>query len=126
MTESQKPRLLSNRIIGAAIEVHRNLGPGLLESVYESALAVEFRANNIQFERQKRIPILYKGADIGHLVADFVVENRAIVEIKSVKELLPVHKAQLLSYMTLTNLRAGLLLNFNEARLKDGIKRMVL
>ncbi len=126
MTDHKQPQRLSYRIIGAAIEVHQFLGPGLLESVYEAALSAEFKARQIRYERQKRICINYKGNDIGHLVADFIIENRAIVEIKSVEELAPIHTAQLMTYLKLTKLKAGLLINFNETVLKNGIKRIVM
>lgn len=126
MTHPDQKRRLSYRIIGAAIEVHRALGPGLLESVYESALAAEFDSRQIRYERQKQINVNYKGNDVGFLVADFIVEDRAILEIKSVAELAPIHTAQLLTYLKLTNIRAGLLINFNQVVLKQGIKRVLL
>lgn len=126
MSNLGKRKRLSYRIIGAAIEVHRCLGPGLLESVYEEAFCTELTSRQIRFDRQKRISIDYKGKDIGHLVADLIIEDRAIVEIKSVKELAPIHTAQLLTYLKLTNLGAGLLINFNVAILAEGIKRIVL
>ncbi len=117
---------LSYRIIGAAIEVHKHLGPGLLESVYEAALCAELRLREINFERQKRIRINYKEQDLGYHVVDLVVENRAIVEVKSVEALAKVHTAQLLTYLRLTGLSAGLLLNFNETTLTEGVKRVLL
>lgn len=126
MTNPPQQRRLSYRIIGAAIEVHRALGPGLLERVYEDALCMELRERNIQFERQKHINVDYKGHDMGKYIADIIVENRAIVEVKSVKALEPIHTAQLLTYLRLTNLRAGLLINFNVPVLRNGIKRVVL
>ena len=126
MSHEEKRRRLSYRIIGAAIEVHRNLGPGLLESVYEAALAEEMEARNIQFERQNRIRVDYKGKEIGQLIEDFIVEDRAIIEVKSVQELAPIHSAQLMTYLKLTKLKAGLLINFNETILTDGIKRIVM
>ena len=117
---------LSYRIIGAAIEVHKHLGPGLLESVYEAALCAELRLRDINFERQKRICINYKDLDVGYYIADLIVENRAIVEVKSVDKLEDVHTAQLLTYLKLAGLNAGLLLNFNEATLSKGVKRVLL
>ena len=126
MTNDVQPKRLSYRIIGAAIEVHRNLGPGLLEEVYEAALAVEMNEQGIAFERQKHIPVDYKGHDVGHLRADFIVEERAIIEVKSVKALAPIHEAQLMTYLKVTKLKAGLLINFNEKVLTDGIKRIVM
>lgn len=117
---------LSYRIIGAAIEVHKLLGPGLLESVYETALCAEFKLRGISFERQKRVAIIYKGEEVGYYIADLIVENRAIIEVKSVEKLEDVHTAQLLTYLKLTGLSAGLLLNFNEATLSKGVKRVLL
>jgi len=122
--EQQDP--LTFKIIGAAIEVHRILGPGLLEGVYEDALCIELEERKIVFERQKPIEIKYKGRNIGNLVTDLIVENRVIVELKSVETLLPVHETQLLTYLKLTSLNVGLLINFNVPVLRDGVKRRVL
>ena len=94
--------------------------------MYEAALAVELQERSILFERQKPIRIEYKGQDIGHLRADLIVENRAIIEVKSVKALAPIHEAQLMTYLKVTKLKAGLLINFNEKVLTDGIKRIVM
>ena len=116
---------LSYSIIGAAIEVHRFLGPGLLESVYEDTLCVELDDRNIKYERQKRIELEYKGRRIGNLFTDIIVENRLIVEVKSVQSLAPIHSAQLITYLKLTNIKTGLLINFNLSVLRDGIKRIV-
>ena len=118
---------LSNRVIGLAIEVHRELGPGLLESTYEKCLAHELRAHDIEFVTQMVLPVEYKGLslDCGYRV-DMVVEERLIVELKSVDSLQRIHEAQLLTYMKLANIRIGLLINFNTKLLKDGIKRFVL
>jgi GxxExxY protein len=118
---------LSREIIGAAIEVHRNLGPGLLESAYEQCLAYELASRDIPFELQKAIPVQYKGVklDCGFRL-DTLVGGRVVVEIKSVEELSPVHKAQILTYLKLTGYRLGMLLNFNERRMADGIQRVVL
>ncbi len=124
--EDEKQERLSYRIIGAAIEVHTQLGPGLLEKVYETALCDEFRLRGISYEQQQRVSINYKGLDVGYYIADLIVENRAVVEIKSVAKLEDVHTAQLLTYLKLTGLSAGLLLNFNEATLSKGIKRVLL
>ncbi len=126
MTDPLEKGRLSYRIIGAAIEVHRALGPGLRERLYEDALCIEFAERNIEFERQKRINVRYKGQEIGKYIADLIVENRAIVEVKSAESLERIHTAQLLTYLQLTNLRAGLLINFNVPALRDGIKRVVL
>jgi len=116
---------LAHEVIGAAIEVHRILGPGYLESVYEAALAVELKLRGINFERQAPIPILYKGAVIGEGRLDLLVQGKLIVEIKSIEMLAPVHKAQVISYLKATRCRLALLINFNVAILKDGIKRVI-
>ena len=118
---------LSNRVIGLAIEVHRNLGPGLLESTYEQCLAYELAAANTPFRIQDPLPVIYKGLriDCGYRV-DVLVDNTLILELKSVEKLLPIHEAQLLTYMKLSNLKTGLLISFNVTMLRDGIKRMVL
>ncbi len=117
---------ISYKIIGAAIEVHRMLGAGLLESVYEDALCIELDLQSISYERQKTIDLEYKGKRIGNLVADLIVENSVVVELKSVQALERIHTAQVLTYLKLTNLRTGLLINFNVTVLKDGIRRVVL
>ena len=118
---------LTDAIIGAAIEVHTHLGPGLLESAYEECLCEELRSRGIRFQRQRPLPLEYKGKklDCGYRL-DLVVEDRVIVEIKSVDGLAPIHEAQLLTYLRLSGKRVGLLINFNVPLLKDGIKRMVL
>ena len=118
---------LSKEIIGAAIEVHSHLGPGLLESAYETCLVYELSQRNIPFERQKPIPVVYKDVrlDAGFR-ADLIVDGLVIVELKSVEKLAPVHEAQVLTYLRLTECKLGLLLNFNVSLLKDGIKRLVL
>ncbi len=106
--------------------MHRLLGPGLLEGVYEDSLCIELEDRKIAFERQKPVEVKYKGRSVGNLVTDLIIENRAIVELKSVETLLPVHEAQLLTYLKLTNLSVGLLINFNVPILIDGVKRRVL
>ena len=117
---------LSNKILGAAIEVHRQMGPGLLESVYEECLAYELGQRNIPFERQKRISLSYKEQKLdANLRLDFLVGNLVIVELKSVAALIPLHNAQVLTYLKLTNCKLGMLLNFNTILMKDGIKRIV-
>jgi GxxExxY protein len=118
---------LSSAVIGAAIEVHRILGPGLLESAYEAALAKEFALRGITFERQKPVAVEYKGEkiDCGFRL-DFLVGGEVVVELKAVDGLAPVHSAQVLTYLKATGRKVGILLNFNEWRLKDGIKRVVL
>jgi GxxExxY protein len=118
---------LTEQIIGAAIEVHRELGPGLLESVYEECLCWEFRSRNISFVRQLELPIIYKGRRIqGSYRLDLVVDDAVVVEIKCVEKLLPVHEAQLLTYLKLTGKRVGLLINFKVPVLHRGIVRRVL
>ena len=118
---------MSNKIIGCALEVHRNLGPGLLESTYEQCLAYEFKMADISFKLQHPLPVQYKNIrlDCGYRV-DLFVESKIIIELKSVDKILPIHQAQLLTYMKLSNVSIGLLINFNVKFLKDGIKRMVL
>jgi GxxExxY protein len=118
--------VLTERIIGAAIEVHRHLGPGLLESAYEMCLCYELSQLGVKFERQVPLPVAYKGVklDCGYRL-DLVIDNQVVVEIKTVETLLPVHQAQLLTYLKLSRKRIGLLLNFNEPVLKRGLKRLV-
>lgn len=117
---------LTRQIIGAAIEVHRAFGPGLLESVYEDCMAIELKLRGLPFERQKPVALEYKGHQVGaDLKIDLLVADLVVVELKSVAQLLPVHEAQLLSYLKLTGCPAGLLINFNVPVLKQGIKRMV-
>ena len=118
---------LTGQIIGAAIEVHRELGPGLLESTYQACLAQEFSMRNLPFEREKPLPVEYKGhkLDCGYRL-DFVVDEKVVVELKAVEEIHPVHQAQLLTYLKLTRCKVGLLINFNVPVLKNGITRRVL
>ena len=117
---------LTEIIIGSAMEVHRQLGPGLLESAYEECLCRELSLHEIHFGRQVPVAIEYKGIklDCGFRM-DLVIEDKVVVEIKSVEKLLKIHEAQLLTYLKLSNLHIGLLLNFNELVLKSGIKRLV-
>lgn len=117
---------LAHRVIGAAIEVHRQLGPGLLEPVYEKALCIEFELRGIPFRRQSGVGITYKGRPIGKGKLDLLVGERLIVELKAVERLAPIHSAQLISYLRMTNRMLGLLINFNVPVLKEGIKRVVL
>ena len=119
---------LTGAIIGAAIEVHRCLGPGLLESAYETCLAYELQAKGLRVERQKPLPITYKDVHLDHgYRIDLLVEDEVVVEIKSVDALLPIHQAQVLSYLRFSGCKIGLLLNFNVTLLKkDGIRRLVL
>ncbi len=125
--ERIKNDTLTEHIIGAAIQVHRELGPGLLESAYETCLCYELTQNGLKIERQKVIPISYKGIklDAGYRL-DLVVEGQVIVEIKAVSELLPVHEAQLLSYLKQVGGGRGLLINFNVKLLKYGLRRLIV
>lgn len=118
---------LSKQVIGCAIEVHRVLGPGLLESTYEQCLAHELREAEIRFTHQQGVPVEYKGVrlDCGYR-ADFLVDGALILELKSVDAILGIHQAQLLTYMKLAGIRIGLLINFNTPRLEQGIRRFVL
>lgn len=118
---------LTEKIIGAAIEVHRHWGPGLYEEIYERSLCRELSLRGLAFERQLRLPLIYKDEQVGDdLKLDVCVERKVIIENKHVKELLPVHEAQLLTYLKLTGCRIGLLINFNVTVLKNGIKRIIL
>ncbi len=118
---------LSYSVIGAAIEVHRNLGPGLLESAYEQCLCHELRLLGISFLSQHPLPLVYKDLKLEHgYRIDVLIPNLLIVEVKAVDAIAPVHEAQLLTYLKLSGIRTGLLINFNVPVLKDGIKRMVL
>ena len=116
---------LTERVIGACIEIHRTLGPGLLESAYEECLCYELGKQGLEFTRQQPLPVVYKGVrlDCGY-VMDVVVENALILELKTVERLLPIHEAQLLTYLKLTGLSLGLLLNFNVPVFKYGVKRI--
>lgn len=117
---------LTGKIIGAAIEVHKNLGPGLLVSTYEECLCYEFKLRKIAYKRQKALPVVYKGIklDCGYRI-DVIAENVIILELKACENIEPIHKAQLLTYLKLTGLKLGLLINFNVPVLKDGIVRIV-
>jgi len=118
---------ITHTIIGAAMEVHRTLGPGLLESAYEECLCRELTLRQIPFERQKPLPVQYKGTklDCGYRL-DLLVAHVVVVEVKAVEGLLPIHEAQLLTYMKLDGWKVGLLINFNVPVLKEGIRRLVL
>jgi GxxExxY protein len=119
-------RELTERIIGLAIEVHRETGRGLLESVYEQCICHEQNEAGVQFERQVAIPVFYKGRRIGEgFRADVVVSNKVILEIKALAAILPTHEAQLQTYLRMSGIRIGLLLNFHAARLTDGLRRFV-
>ena len=117
---------LTHEIRGAAIEVHRELGPGLLESAYEECLCRELSLRGVTFRRQVSLPVTYKGIklDCGYKL-DIVVEDKIVLELKSVEQTTPLHEAQLLTYLRLSGKKVGLLMNFNTVLMKDGIKRMV-
>jgi len=117
---------LARTVIGAAIEVHRHLGPGYLESIYEEALAIELGLKGIRFERQKPISVIYKGHNVGEGRMDILVGEELLVELKAVDALAPIHKAQVISYLKATACHLGLLINFNVSVLKDGVQRVVL
>src|SRR4030066_746965 len=123
--KEEKSGSLTGKIIGAAIDIHRALGPGLLESAYEACLIYELRLRKLKVESQKSMPIFYKDVmlDCGYRV-DLIVEDQIIVEVKSVSSLASIHEAQLLSYLKLSNCKIGLLINFNVKYLKQGIRRM--
>lgn len=122
---TEEESLLTGKIIGAAIEIHRALGPGLLESVYETCLAYELQLRKMKVECQKQMTVFYKDVmlDCGYR-ADLIVENKVIIEIKSVSNIAPIHQAQLISYLRLSDCRIGLLINFNVKMLKEGIRRI--
>jgi len=118
--------VLTQQIIGLAIEVHRVLGPGLLESTYEMAMRIEFDDAGVKYDHQIRLPAYYKGRLLGEYRIDFIVDNLVVVEIKSVERMNPVFEAQLLTYLRVTAKPVGLLINFNSHLVKDGVKRFVL
>jgi GxxExxY protein len=122
------PRLneLATRVIGAAIEVHRVLGPGYLESVYEEAMSIELQAAEVPFERQKPIRLSYKGYDVGQSRLDFLVGGQLVLELKAANKLAPIHRAQLIAYLKATGCELGLVINFNERALREGIMRVAL
>ena len=125
-TEAQRDPLTES-VLGAAIEVHRILGPGLLESAYEECLCHELSVKGLTFKRQVALPISYKGIKLDcSYRMDLVVDERLIVEVKTVEKILPIHEAQLLTYLKLTGIRTGLITNFNVPVLKDGIRRIKL
>ncbi len=128
MERVEEPRDgLTERVIGLAIEAHRGLGPGLLESAYEECLCFELKSSGLDFARQVPLPIFYKTVrlDCGYRM-DIVVDRRLVIELKTVERLLPVHEAQVLTYLKLGDLKTGLLLNFHAPVLRQGIKRLVL
>ena len=117
---------LTERIIGCAIAVHRALGPGLVEATYEEALCIEFAERGLKFSRQVGVPITYRGHLVGEYRPDLVVEEKVVVEIKSVERLIGLHQAQLLAYMRILRLPVGLLLNFNGETLRSGVRRLAI
>ena len=126
MTEKEKLNQITEAVIGAAVDIHRTLGPGLLESAYEACLVFELVEHGLKIEQQKPLPVVYRGVklDCGYRL-DILIEESVIVEVKSIDQIAPVHKAQLLSYLKLSGCKVGLLINFNVKVLKDGIVRMV-
>ncbi len=125
-TEFETIDAITSRIIACAIEVHRVLGPGLLEAMYDAALRIELSDRWLHYARQIRVPAQYKGRSLGHYCVDLIVEELVVVEIKSVVTLLPIYEAQVLTYLRLTGKRVGLLMNFNSRLMKHGIRRFVL
>ena len=125
MRNSKDLNYLTGEVIGAAIEVHKTLGPGLLESIYEECLCIELGLRRISYERQKELPVEYKDVklDCGYRI-DILVADRLILELKACESLQPIHEAQLLTYLKLTGIKVGLLINFNVPVLKEGIKRL--
>lgn len=122
----RKTDALAHAVIGAAIEVHRHLGPGFLEKVYEEALCVELRLRKIPFERQRPAKVEYKGECVGEGRLDLLVDDRLIVELKAVREVAPIHKAIVVSYLKTTGRNLALLINFKVSCLRDGVQRVVL
>jgi GxxExxY protein len=116
---------LSHAVIGAAIEVHKRLGPGLDEHLYREAMCVELTLRGIRYSKEVEVVVEYKGHPIGKKRLDFVIEGKLIIELKAVEQLSPLHKAQLLTYLKITHLKLGLLINFNVEILKDGLKRVI-
>jgi GxxExxY protein len=125
-TELGRINQITERIIGCAIEVHRVLRCGLFESLYRSALSIEFDAAGIVYEREVRLPAVYKGRLLGQYRIDFIIEGQVIVEVKSVERMSPVFETQLITYLRLGRKRVGLLINFNSRLVRDGIKRIIV
>ena len=117
---------LSNKIIGCAIEVHKQLGPGLLENLYEEAMEHELKSRGIEYKRQKQLEIEYKGNPIGNYRLDYLIENKVIVELKCVEAIKNIHIAQVMTYLKAENLRVGVLINFNVDKLREGIRRVIV
>jgi GxxExxY protein len=122
---SERADELARQVIGAAIEVHRHLGPGFLESVYEEALAAELRLREVSFLQQYPVAVLYKGCRVGDARPDLLVDDELVVEVKAVERLAPIHSAQVISYLKALDIRLGLLINFKVGLLKNGIQRVV-
>jgi GxxExxY protein len=117
--------LLTEKVIGCGIEVHRALGPGLLESIYRDCMAIELRAQNLRVERDRHVVVTYKGESVGGILKlDLMVEGRLVVELKAIEQIHPVHLAQVITYLKLTGCPAGLLMNFNTTSLRAGLKRL--
>jgi GxxExxY protein len=125
-TELEQINVVTDRVIGAAIEVHRALGPGLLEGLYEAALCIELDERGIKYAPQVKVPAHYKGRSLGNYNVDLIVEDLVVVEVKSVAHVVPVFEAQLITYLRLTGKRVGLIINFNTQLLKQGIVRRAL
>ncbi len=123
---SRKVDDLAHQVIGAAIEVHRVLGPGFLESVYEEALAIEFDLRGIPYERQKPMTLEFKGKTVGDSRLDFLVDGELVVELKAVETIHPIFPAKVIHYLKMSGMQLGLIINFHNVLLKDGIKRIVL
>src|SRR5512138_440608 len=123
---SERDDLLTRRIIACAIEVHKRLGPGLLEKLYKESLVIEMELCGLKVEKNVKVPVEYRGKPIGEYFIDILVEDTVILELKSVERHDPIFEAQILSYMKLTGKKVGLLINFNSKMVKDGIKRFVL
>jgi GxxExxY protein len=117
---------LIERIIGCGIEIHKALGPGLLESIYGDAMTIELQFQGLSFERERAVPLVYRGVALRPHYVDLIVERSVVVELKAIERLRPVHGAQVLSYLQATGIRAGLLMNFNSDYLKNGLRRFVL
>jgi GxxExxY protein len=126
MSQTNDKDNLTYSVIGAAIAVHRNLGPGYLENIYEEALAIELAKRKIPFERQKVIHVEYEGQLIGESRLDYLIDKRLILELKAVEKLAPIHTAQVISYLKMTKVKFGLLINFNVQVLREGIIRVAL
>jgi GxxExxY protein len=127
MEKEMRESNLTEQIIGGAIEVHRHWGPGLYEEIYERSLYHELKLRNMEFKSQLKLPLIYKGERVGDdLRLDLIVQDKVVVELKAVRSLEPVHDAQLITYMKLTQCKVGLLINFNVPVLTQGVKRMVL